>query len=191
MKKVLFVSILMQLYLIGFSQPPIFESKGFNLEYSFVNIESYDGFALYKSFELKNLSGFDSIAFKKRKPGIAFLWSLIIPGAGQFYNKQTFKGILAFSVTATGIVYLLRGGDGPPPGLGTSAADEKNNQFPIGAVFVITSSLFSTIDAVISAKRINKRNNYTLKVIQDIKIRNNYLTNKFEFFFGPKITLSF
>lgn len=93
----------------------------------------------------------------ERNPWIAFAMSAVITGGGQFYNKQYFKGVAQFSISAVGLGLLLADtGDDIEP-LGTDDPDDRGTRDAIGAVMFLGGALWSMIDAPLSANAINRK----------------------------------
>lgn len=101
-----------------------------------------------------------------RNPTTAFLWSFILPGAGQFYNGQYGKGLLMLGIDAAalGAVALF----------GTSSNyysdyygyeyyySEINSFYYIGLGIVAVNTLWSMFDAARSANKLNTKNGLSL-----------------------------
>lgn len=93
----------------------------------------------------------------ERNPWIAFAMSAVITGGGQFYNKQYFKGVAQFSLSAVGLGLLLADtGDDTEP-LGTDDPEDRGTRDAIGAAMFLGGALWSMIDAPISANAINRK----------------------------------
>ena len=86
---------------------------------------------------------------QEKNPWLAFVLSFVITGTGQFYNGENKKGVamLAGAVTGAGMVISQIEDDAIPEDNGVVAA---------GAILLVGSSLWSIIDAPISANRINR-----------------------------------
>lgn len=90
----------------------------------------------------------EPVIFKKKSPFQAMAMS-IIPGLGQYYNDQIFKGVLidAVAITCLGV-------------MGISATIDSKTAAAIvgvGALILIVDEAYSIIDAPISAASINKK----------------------------------
>ena len=87
---------------------------------------------------------------QEKNPWLAFLLSFVITGTGQFYNGENKKGVamLAGAVTGVGLVVSQMDDDGNIP--------EDNGTVTAGALILVGSSLWSIIDAPLSANRINR-----------------------------------
>jgi TM2 domain-containing membrane protein YozV len=91
--------------------------------------------------------------YQYRNPGLAWFFSYLLPGGGQFYNGDIGKGvgflvsgIVGYSVMAYGFVIAAFDG-----GIGI---------FIIGACIGVGASIWSQIDAPHSAIAKNRANNY-------------------------------
>lgn len=127
---------------------------------------------------------------KEKEPGLAFLYSFLLPGGGQFYNGQNLKGALMLTGYLGGTVTaiaLANSGHVPPEEI----------YIPMGGVFIIW--LYSIIDAPVNANKINDKaltlgllesKNYSLEVTPQVITSNvpmsNYLSNSF----SPGFSLS-
>jgi len=81
--------------------------------------------------------------YREKSPGLAFLFSFLLPGGGQYYNGEIIKGV-TMTVLSLGSVVLMN----------IDGIDD--TQLIIGESVMIASSLWSMIDALISANSINK-----------------------------------
>lgn len=106
-----------------------------------------------------------------RSPGLAFLFSFLLPGGGQYYNHQYGKGAAMSAIWMGGIITAStsRGTfrhyeptDCYTDQYGNYNCDYYPNrvdaQRTIGMVAVYGSWIWSMIDAPVSAARINRRN---------------------------------
>ena len=86
---------------------------------------------------------------QEKNPWLAFLLSFVITGTGQFYNGENEKGgvMLAGALTGAGMIISQIEDDKIP---------EDNGVVTTGAILLLGSSLWSVIDAPISANRINR-----------------------------------
>jgi len=106
----------------------------------------------------------ESLAFKKpsggkKSPAIAFVLSFIVlPGSGQIYNGEPGKGISQFLLVATGY--------------GLAIAGTNNENYGVaggGLLLAFGCSLWSWIDAPLSASRINSERGYSqIKITKHI-----------------------
>lgn len=111
---------------------------------------------------------------EEKNPWAAFLYSMLIPGGGQFYNDQGKKGLLMLSGAAAGIGLVVYGisdrqeessesitrTDTPTTTSTTISRhyEETGNEtaINIGLLVYLASSTWSIIDAPISSNRINR-----------------------------------
>ncbi len=86
---------------------------------------------------------------QEKNPWLAFVLSFVITGTGQFYNGENKKGVamLAGAVTGAGMIVSQIEDDAIP---------EDNGVVTAGALLLVGSSLWSIIDAPLSANRINR-----------------------------------
>lgn len=102
------------------------------------------------------------IGAKKKNPWLAFGLSALITGGGQFYNGQHTKGVAQLGGVVLGFGLMLPGSFG-------AIEDDDENIYgdwvdpdddgitAFGALLLLGSSLWSMIDAPISANRINRQ----------------------------------
>jgi len=124
-----------------------------------------------------------------KNPGTALLWSLLIPGGGQFYNGQTGKGILMLGVSvASWGVYVV--------GAAVAANSYDDSGAAVGLLLdlaglagVIGTSIWSMVDASNSAKRLNMQNGlglyYKLDKNTDLVLQPDY---KYDYYGGNKLS---
>ena len=112
------------------------------------------------------------VVINQKSPLLAGTMSLIIPGLGQFYNDQFLKGLIHLSITISGVaLYIAAEEDdlsdfpvftktqrGGYIKYETIDVDEDNYLKLISFGLAIGIHLYSTVDAVLTAKRINKQN---------------------------------
>ena len=113
--------------------------------------------------------------FKKRDPGVAFILSFFVSGTGQVYNGQYVKGAVMFAGSLTGAIMTFKG---------IESGHKYYRQY--GPILLIGSSLWSMIDAPISAGKLNKENGLTLRIQPNVQMVN---SNKLAL--GPSISLKF
>ncbi len=101
---------------------------------------------------------------KKRSPAGAGLMSLIIPGTGQIYNKQYVKSGVFFVTWAAGFGLIAAEFSNTSLWTGEVSGPETGG---IGMILFFGSMLASSIDAVISANRINERFNLSFNNTSD------------------------
>lgn len=97
---------------------------------------------------------------KEKDPGVAWLMSLVVPGAGQFYNGQYVKGGIMMGVWAGCVTSIAVGAyRSNHNNRDNYECDHENGGLILtGMFFYLIDELWSTIDAPISANRINKKN---------------------------------
>lgn len=87
----------------------------------------------------------------KKSPALAFILSFFVfPGVGQIYNGETGKGLTQMALGGTGIIMMIAG--------------YGNNDHLLvrdGLFLDIGVSLWSCIDAPLSAKKINAKRGYS------------------------------
>ncbi len=117
-----------------------------------IKIEARDGnIFVYKTKEVakivkeptkenpkKEIEKSETEAEKKKSPVAAGCLSAVIPGVGQIYNGDTWKGIACLGVSMTGSLM----------------SSEEDLQIP-GAIIFLGVWVYSIADAVITAKKIN------------------------------------
>jgi len=90
---------------------------------------------------------------RQKSPWLAGTMSFFLPGAGQFYNGETAKGLLHFGVFTTALcVGGLTAGDGYREG---RRSGETEALLGASLVVVVSSLVWSIWDAQSTAKRIN------------------------------------
>ena len=95
----------------------------------------------------------------KKEPWLAFGLSFLIPGAGQFYNGQHSKGVVQLGAVVLGWGLMISAvednyevyGDMYDP-------DDDDGSAGLGVLLWLGGTLWSWIDAPISANRINREN---------------------------------
>lgn len=87
---------------------------------------------------------------ERKSPELAFVLSLIFPGAGQYYNGDVEKGLIQDGILLSGIILLAKGSS-------TYSTKDYNTEETIGLLMIFGASLWSLIDAPISASKKNKR----------------------------------
>lgn len=81
----------------------------------------------------------------RREPSLAGFLSYIIPGMGQIYNKQYEKALAVFALTGYTLYRSMNLNEG-----------EDDRHMALGVATYCGVYLYSIIDAVVSAKKINK-----------------------------------
>ena len=99
-------------------------------------------------------------AVQKKNPNTAFALSFFVPGAGQVYNGEPEKGAVQFMGFAVGAILVL-GQIDERVSLWRSDSEtitrwSKMLHLAVGGMLWLGSSLWSWIDAPISANRINR-----------------------------------
>ena len=100
------------------------------------------------------------IGSKKKEPWLACGLSLLIPGAGQFYNKQDRKGVsqLGAAIAGSGLVFMaVRDNYQRFPDRKWVDPDDDDRMALFGGLLWLGGLLWSVIDAPISANRINQQ----------------------------------
>jgi TM2 domain-containing membrane protein YozV len=93
----------------------------------------------------------------KKDPAVAFVLSLLIPGAGQVYNGEVGKGALQLGLDVGATVLWLTN----VPGTDWSGYERDTGDaglFNAGLAIMVVTDLWSMIDAPLSASAINRRN---------------------------------
>ncbi len=123
----------------------------------------------------------DSTTFKRRDPGTALILSMLLPGGGQFYNRENGKGTFFLLAGATSAVLFLTGNVSDLEHLGDGSAGTK-----LGFYGMIGIGLWSMIDAPIVASRLNKENGLAFRMSPSLQNG-----GKGTLAVGPKLSLSF
>lgn len=87
----------------------------------------------------------------EKQPGLAFLLSFLITGAGQVYNGQYAKGGVQFAAGVVGGVLMIQTWED------CWEFDVDCGQWTAGAVLFVGSWVWSMIDAPLSASKINRQ----------------------------------
>jgi len=96
----------------------------------------------------------------RKSPATAGILSAILPGSGQFYNGEYAKGGIMFGICFTGfIIYFSSVLDEP---WFSEDDGELNEGAWIGGLICFGTSIWSFIDAISSADRINRENGWTI-----------------------------
>lgn len=104
------------------------------------------------------------IGAEKKNPWLAFGLSALIPGGGQFYNGQHSKGVAQLGGSILGLGFMLSGTADNQVLINVSVVrvdtdpDDDDGKAVFGVLLFLGSSLWSMIDAPISANRINRQN---------------------------------
>lgn len=100
------------------------------------------------------------IGVQKKNPWLAFGLSALIPGVGQFYNGQHSKGVAQLGGVILGIGLMASALEDDYETIygGLVDPDDDEGKAAFGLLLWFGSSLWSMIDAPISANRINQQN---------------------------------
>jgi len=114
----------------------------------------------------------NALQYQYKSPFGASVLSFFVPGLGQFYNGQTGKGIAMSSIYAASYLTLFYSA-----GMMSEYASNRGSLISLSVVAIIGNHIWSPIDAYISAKAINRRNqalgnNYKLSVTPDVLFAN-------------------
>ncbi len=94
---------------------------------------------------------------EEKSPAIALVLSLVFPGLGQYYNGEIKKGIIQEAMVVGGAALALTVGiDHQAADTIRYSFDRTNALFWIGAGVASVGSLWSLVDAPLSAGRINR-----------------------------------
>jgi len=139
-----------------------------------VKIQTKDGNVLiYKVEEIAKMTkerpiGYQNLSMRGEKsPAAAFLLSFLIPGVGQYYNGDIAKGIIQEALVGGGIALALAAGTHRYSELDYYYSrqfgynyynyyEETTAWFYVGLGVASAASLWSMIDAPLSANRINR-----------------------------------
>jgi hypothetical protein len=129
--------------------------------------------------QIKNHGYNDDNQDTKLKPELAFLWSFILPGGGQYYNGQYAKGLIMTAIDISCISSLIF----------IQPITHVNDNFIYLCISVGSlNEIISMVDAAISANKINRKSgfglNYNFKNKLNIALKPDY---KFEDF-GNKVS---
>ena len=129
-----------------------------------------------------------------KNPALAYFFSFI-PGAGQFYNDQIEKGfsfMVSTALTSAGAYYMLTYDDfGKSYSLLMSASSREKLSIGLGIV-AIGLYVWSSIDAVVTANELNKRNGYVVHISPSFQYNTLASTNGGSgFVSGVNLSLSF
>lgn len=119
----------------------------------------------------------DGTAYKHRSPGLAFLFSFLLPGGGQYYNKQYVKGGVMTGLWFASIVtigaasasdfynecYYTGNGTLVCPGYDDY---EAHPAAVVGGAVLAGTWIWSVIDAPVSAAMLNRKNSNGLGLLE-------------------------
>jgi len=102
----------------------------------------------------------------RRNPGMAILWSALIPGGGQYYNKQYIKGAIFSALEVGGLITFLVSGPSYYYDYyyGYWYEDGWGAGKYIGMAVMCASFVASVVDAPLSSLMINRRNNLSIHI---------------------------
>ena len=88
----------------------------------------------------------------------AVLFSMMIPGGGQFYNGHNGKGALFLGAWTAGLGIALAGAmeNSTSTVMSSSVSDDGEGKMLAGTIVMLGASIISMIDAGVSAGRINE-----------------------------------
>lgn len=95
--------------------------------------------------------------YKRKQPALAWFLSYLYPGIGQFYNGQNGKGAAMVVAGTVGLGCMI-GGIATTDEDSYEMTPEGGATFALGLVVYLAASIWSQIDAPISAVSINRRN---------------------------------
>jgi len=94
---------------------------------------------------------------KDKNPGLAFMFSFLLPGGGQYYNGETTKGVVMTTAWIGSIILMISGTrDGNNNAV--TQDDNLSAAASMGCFVYISDYLWSMIDAPVTASRINRNN---------------------------------
>ena len=98
------------------------------------------------------------IGVQKKNPVVSCILSVVIPGAGQFYNEEPGKGIAQLGLAIGSLAVYIYGAEhvykGPMVWDGRGPRNETLQS--LGALTYLCTYMWSVIDAPVSAGRINR-----------------------------------
>ena len=102
-----------------------------------------------------------------KSPVLASGMSVVIPGSGQLYNGQPIKGAIHFGIAVTGFALVMTSGQS---GSGFFAGDSSQggNKGSIGTILWLGTAVWSSIDAMRTAQRINREDAQAINIQTDI-----------------------
>ena len=111
-------------------------------------VYNYDEIEKFAKEEVVNRrNNYYSSSVNEKNPGLALLFSLLIPGGGQYYNGERTKGVTMTGIWLGSAV------------LTTVAANQGEVELSsIGSLILLGNYIWSMIDAPVSANRINRQN---------------------------------
>ena len=131
------------------------ESIKIQMTDGFVQVYTMDRIARITKEKLPSIQPAQLLGSKK-EPVQACVFSLLLPGGGQFYNGEAVKGVFMLGSVAVGSMILLSEIEGAR----LWTADE--DIVTAGFVIIAGAWLWSMVDAPLSASRINRENGWAL-----------------------------
>ena len=121
------------------------------------------------------------LQYKRKEPVVSFLLSLLVPGAGQYYNGESGKGTVMLVGSIVGLSMFVAGAE---DNIGNWDVDDDDGIGGFGALLWLGGALWSVIDAPIAANRINEQNMQRLQLGAILPTRGNpdvgmFVTMKF------------
>lgn len=115
-------------------------------------------------------SPYSRITYKQ--PGLSFLFSLLLPGGGQYYNKQFVKGGIMTGLDVAGCALIAVGWNNTVNKFFRRPDNFQTSGLIItGSLIVAGVTLWSVIDATVVTVLNNKRINYRLSKNVNLQIR--------------------
>lgn len=125
--------------------------------------------------------------YKRKEPAVSFLFSLLIPGGGQYYNGQYGKGAVMTGICIGSLAMIIAGAVETEEWYGNGYYHYSNRSdalIGIGAAIYFGNYLWSLIDAPIVSNRINKMTRIQLGNNTTLSIKPDYSFNKEPFMNG-------
>jgi TM2 domain-containing membrane protein YozV len=98
-----------------------------------------------------NSSGIEAVPLKKKSAGLAWLLSMIVPGAGHFYCGTKVRGALVLGFSFVAMLVFLKSIGGVAAGAADSAALAS-----VAFIFLPIFYVFGFLDAYFTAREINR-----------------------------------
>ncbi|NMM47294.1 DUF5683 domain-containing protein [Marinigracilibium pacificum] len=111
--------------------------------------------AQYNARPIHDFSVYKEIR-KKHNPGLAGALSAVIPGGGQFYNKQPVKGIAILILESSAYYFMLRYSNREECISGNCKVNE-NKDLKTALLILIPVKTFIIFDAIHSAEKANQK----------------------------------
>jgi len=160
-----------------------------------IGIKTTDGsLFVYKEEEVKTIQKeevratptpqamhYNHTGYKRKDPALAAIFSILLPGGGQYYNGQYMKGAVMTGVGLSSVALIVTGlmkmHDCYPTEF-HRCSNESDVLIGIGATLLVCDYLWSVIDAPIVAGRINKMTRIQLGNNTTLSIKPDYSFNK-------------